>query len=133
MTEEDEAFFSKVVALGCGETVAMEEGLEELLGLAKLVDRYQVEAIQTNMEQAVLDRLTVENCGRIMATASGSRLVLLERASRALALRDFDQFAGSEGFVDVGEELLGSLLDYDVLISESEDQVLKEVVLWMKR
>ena len=63
MTEEDEAFFTKVVVLGCGETVDIGKGLEELFGIARLVDRYQVEAIQSDVEQAVLDRLTVENCG----------------------------------------------------------------------
>ena len=132
MTEEDEAYFSKVVALGCGETLSVDEGIDELLGLMRLADRYQVEAIQGDVEQAVLDRLTVENCGRILSMTSGSGLVRLERASRELALREFDQFAESKGFMDVSEEVLGSLLDDDELISEREERVLKGVVRWMK-
>ena len=91
--EEDEFLFWKVVALGCGETVSVGSGLDELIGLALMADRYQVEAIQGEVEEAVMDRLTVEGCGRILTTACESGLVRLERASRKLALREFDQFA----------------------------------------
>jgi hypothetical protein len=97
-----------------------------------MADRYQLEAIQGEVEEAVMDRLTVESCGRILTTACGSGLVRLERASRKLALREFDQFAECAGFMDVSEEVLGSLLDDDALVSESEEMVLKGVVRWMK-
>jgi WD40 repeat protein len=98
----------------------------------RMADRYQVEAILGDVEEAVMDRLTVESCGRILTTACGSGLVQLERASRKLALREFDQFAKCAGFMDVSEEVLGSLLDDDGLVSESEERVLKGVVRWMK-
>ncbi len=130
--EEDEVFFWKMVALGCGETVSVSSGLDELIGLALIADRYQVEAIQGDVEEAVMDRLTVEICGRILMTVCGSGLVQLERASRKLALREFDQFAECAGFMDVSEDVLGSLLDDDALVSESEERVLKGVVRWMK-
>ena len=87
MEEEDPSLFLKVVALGCGKAVAMDEGFEELVRLARMADKYQVSAILGDVEQAVLDRLTVENCGRILSMTSGSGLVRLERASRELALR----------------------------------------------
>jgi hypothetical protein len=74
----------------------------------------------------------MENCGRILLMTSGSGLVRLERASRKLALREFDQFVENDVFMDVGEEVLGLLLDDDALISESEERVLKGVVRWMK-
>ena len=128
MDEEDEPLFSKVVALGCGETVTLGEGLEELIGLVRIADRYQVEAIQSDVEEAVMDRLKIESCGSILTMACGSGLVRLERASRKLALREFDQFAECAGFMDVSEEVLGSLLDDDALVSESEERVLKGVV-----
>jgi hypothetical protein len=132
LEEEDEVLFWKVVELGCGEIVSVGSGLDELIGLALMADRYQVEAIQSDVEEAVMDRLTVESCGRILTTACGSGLVRLEMASRKLALRKFDQFADCAGFMDVSEEVLGSLLDDDALVSESEERVLKGVVRWMK-
>ncbi len=44
LEDEDESLFSRMVALGCGESVAFGR-LEELLGLVRIADRYQVEAI----------------------------------------------------------------------------------------
>jgi hypothetical protein len=49
-------------------------GLDELIGLALMADRYQVEANQDDLEEAVMNLLTVESCGRILTTASGSGL-----------------------------------------------------------
>ena len=45
--------------------------------------------------------------------------------------REFDPFAESAGFMEVSDEVLGSLLDDDGLVSESEERVLKGVVRWM--
>ena len=128
----DESHFSKVVALGCGESVTVGKGLEELIELVRIADRYQMEAIQGDLEEAVMDRLRVESCGCVLAMACGGGLVRLERASRKLALREFDEFAACAGFVHVSEEVLGSLLDDDALESESEERVLQGVVRWMK-
>ena len=132
LDERDESVFSKVLMLGCGESIPVERGLEDLIMLGRFADQYQIEAIQGDVEEAVMDRLTVESCGRILMMACGSGLVRVERASRKLALREFDQFAEGAGFMDVSEEVLESLLDDDELVSESEERVLKSVVRWMK-
>jgi hypothetical protein len=132
MEEDDVLLFSKLVDLGCGKSVKVVRGLDELIEMLRLADRYQVEAIQGEMEAAVIDRLTVENCVSILTATNGSGLVRLERASRKLALREFDHFAQCAGFMDVSEEVLESLLDDDALVSESEERVLKGVVRWMK-
>ena len=109
MGEEDASIFLQAVALGCGKTVVVAKGLEGLIEILEVADRSQVEAIQGEVEEAVMDRLTVEGCGRILMTACGSGLVRLERASRKLALREFDQFAECAGFMDVSEEDWGEL------------------------
>ena len=99
MEEEDRPLFLKVVALGCGESVSVGTGrdspLDELIGLARMADLYRMDGIQSHgdLEEVVMDRLRVESCGRILTMASGSGLVRLERASRKLALREFDEFA----------------------------------------
>ncbi len=106
MDDEDEKTFTRAVALGCGEVVQISEGLEELTALMKMVDRYQLEVIQGDLEEAILNRLTVENCGSILTMACGSGLQRLEAASRELALREFDRFAACEGFAGLSEEVL---------------------------
>jgi hypothetical protein len=132
MDEEDASLFMQVVALGCGNSVQVGRGLEGLMELVRMADQYQVEAIQGDLEEAVMDRLTVDTCEAILTMARGRGLVRLERASRDLATSEFDQFAECAGFMDVSEEVLGSLLDEDALVSESEERVLKGVVRWMK-
>jgi hypothetical protein len=41
---DDETLFWKVVALGCGESVTVGEGLDELIGSVRMADLYQMEA-----------------------------------------------------------------------------------------
>jgi hypothetical protein len=132
MDGEDELLFLKVVTLCCGEAVTVEKGLSELLGLARIADRYQVEAIQGDVEEAVIRRLATESCALILTTACGSGLARMERAGRAFALREFDRFAETAGFLATSAEALGSLLDDDGLVSESEERVLQAVVRWAR-
>ena len=124
--------FRKLVALGSGAAVTVEGGVEGLMGLGLMADRYQVEAVQGAVEEAVVRLLTVESCGGVLAQSSGSGLVRIERASRELALRSFDDFARTAGFMEVGEEVLGSLLEDDGLWTDGEDLVFESVVRWMK-
>jgi hypothetical protein len=108
MSEEDASVFLQVVALGCGKTVVVAKGLDSLEGLIEILgmaDRYQVKAILGDLEEAVMDRLTVQGCWLILTMVCGSGLVRLERASRKLALREFDQFAECVGFMGVSESL----------------------------
>jgi hypothetical protein len=128
---EEVALFPKMLDVAIGVAVTV-DGLRELIGMVRMADRYQMESIQGALEEAVLNKLTVESCGGILAMSSGSGLERLERASRELALRKFDLFAQSDEYMDLGEELLGSLLEDDNLCSEREERVLEVVVRWMK-
>jgi hypothetical protein len=130
---EDETVFSQLLELGCGNTVQVVGGLQALLELGKMADRFQVETVQNTVEHAILSRLTVESCASVMSLTCESGLERLQCASRALALREFDAFASSAGFVELGEELLGSLLEDDELRSDSEERVFETVVRWMTR
>ena len=132
LDESEARLFSKLVALGSGASVRMEGGLREAVGLGLMADRYQVEVVQDAVEDAVMRLVTVESCGRVLEWSSGSGLVRVERASREVALRSFDAFAATVGFMEVGEEVLGSLLDDDGLVTEREERVLEAVVRWMQ-
>jgi hypothetical protein len=99
--------FRQLVALGSGAAVRIEGGLEGAMGLGLMADRYQVEAVQGALEEEVVRLLTVESCGGVMAWSSGSGLVRVERASRELALRSFDEFPRTDGFMEVGRRRWG--------------------------
>jgi hypothetical protein len=129
---EDAGLFRRLLALGSGAAVTMEEGLEGVMALGLMADRYQVEVVQGTVEKAVLRLLRVESCGMVLGRSSGSGLVHLERASRELALREFDQFTWTTGFMELEEEVLGSLLEDGGLWTEKEERVFEGVVRWMK-
>ena len=130
---DEASAFWKVLALGCGAPVTVDGGLGELLSLGQMADRYQMEAVQRAVEDAVLgSHLSTETCGSVLAASFGSGLARLERAGRELALRDFDAFARTEGFMALGEGPLGALLDDDGLVSESEERVFEALVRWMR-
>ncbi len=44
---EDEPYFASALALGCGAAVALEGGMEALLALALMADKYQVSFTQS--------------------------------------------------------------------------------------
>jgi hypothetical protein len=59
--------FRKLVALGSGAAVTMKGGLGGVMGLGLMADRYQVEAVQGAVEEAVVRLVTVESCGEVLA------------------------------------------------------------------
>jgi hypothetical protein len=124
--------FRQLVALGSGASVTVEGGVGGVVALGLMADRYQVEAVQGAVEEAAVGLLTVESCGEVLARVSGSGLGRVEGASRELALQAFDQFTSTAGFMKVGEEVLGSLLEDDGLCTEAEERVFEGVVRWMK-
>ena len=110
--------FTKLVALGSGAAVWVEGGLGGVMALGLMADRYLGEAVPGAVEEAVVGLLTVERCRWVLAKSSGSGLERVMRASRELALREFDEFARTAGFMEVEEQVLGSLLDDDGLVAE---------------
>ncbi len=77
----------KVVELCCGVSVAV-DGVTEMLTLGHAADRYQVEAVQGTVEDALVnEHLTVQNCGAILAASVCSGLDKAAIKSRELALR----------------------------------------------
>ena len=130
---EEASAFKKLLALGSGASVTMAGGVEELVALGRMADKYQVEVVQGAVEDnLVSSHLTVESCGIILALSFGSGLERVVRASRELALREFDKFSKTAGFMTVSEEVLGSLLDDDGLMTEKEEVVYEALLRWMK-
>ena len=130
---EEASAFKRLLALGSGAAVTRDGGVEELVALGRMADRYQVEVVQSAVEDAVVSgHLTVGSCGGILMSSFGSGLERVARASRELALREFDEFSKTAGFMALGEEALGSLLDDDGLTTEKEERVYEGLVRWMK-
>ena len=66
---DDSYIFSKLVMLGCGTSVTMDGGVDEVVALGRMADLYQVEVAKCAVEDALLSLLTVESCVRILASS----------------------------------------------------------------
>ncbi len=60
---EEASAFKKLLVLGSGAAVTMDGGIDELVALGRMADRYQVEVVQNDVEDSVVSgHLTVESC-----------------------------------------------------------------------
>ena len=103
-----------------------------MMDLAKTADRYQISSVQETLEGKIMKTLNIETCGCILAEVAGSGLVDLERASRTFALRNFDDFAETSGFMALDVGTVESILGDDTLTTEREDNVLDALMRWMQ-
>jgi hypothetical protein len=127
--------FRKVVGLACcagGGHAITTTGLGEVVELALLADRYEVVAVRDVLEAAAVRCLTVHSCAPLLdARSSGASLAALSAAARAYALSNFEDLARTDGFMALGEEALGALLEADELQAASEERVFEALVAWM--
>ena len=56
----DESNFAVFLELACGTSVTWNRGLLELIDLGRMADRYQIEPVQSAVEDAVLECLRAE-------------------------------------------------------------------------
>ena len=128
---DDPCMFSHLLALSCGKSIRL-DGHGAMFALGRMSNQYQVESVQCAVEDTLVKLLEVENCGRFLEWSYRSGLLTVERASRALALREFDTFVETPAFMELGEDMLRSLLEADALRTEAEEGVFEGVVRWMK-
>ena len=131
--EVDQRDFEEVLNLWCckGAVQAME--LEAVARLASVAERFQIAEVGSALEEGLLRELKVDTCVDIFTMACcGAGLSRVEASARKFALEHFEDVAGTEGFMRMGEEALGSLLESDELLAESEERVLEWVVRWMQ-
>jgi hypothetical protein len=77
------------------------------MALGLIATRHQVETAAEAVEEAVVRLMKVESCDEVLERSSGSGLVRVARASRELALLEFEPFARTAGFMEVGEKHSG--------------------------
>ena len=131
LEESDAANFGKILDLfsGLGTEVA---GIHELMDLGRMADQYGMDDVLSTVEDEAMRHLTIATCGDLYMGSGMAGMVRLEKASRLLALNNFDDFSKTEGFMALCEENLGDLLEDDGLRSDSEENVFEAVVSWIR-
>ena len=131
LEDVNEGAFGKVLRLACSESVEVKD-VAEAVELAQLADRYQMGLVAEELTEAVRRHLTVETCADVLSWSERGGPCVVEAMSRKMALMKFGEVAGTEGFMRMSEETLGSLLEDDRLAAEREEEVFEAVVRWMK-
>jgi hypothetical protein len=99
---------------------------------AAVAERFQVDVVTKVLEDALLDQLSVKNCAELCMGSRESGLRRVEVVAERLALARFEEVAGTEGFLRLGAEELGILLDADELEADCEERVFECVLRWIK-
>jgi hypothetical protein len=128
----DERDFRAVLDLWCGKADCECKGLEDVLQLASIADRFEITDVSLALEAVILRHLTVQNCCELLTWSSRNGLRMLQSAARCLALERFAELAGTVGFAQIDEDVLESLLCDDELVMTGEEAVFEAVVEWFK-
>jgi hypothetical protein len=122
--------FGKVLDLWCGRVNELE--LSEVRQLASLADRFQISEVLSVLEEAMVVHLRVGFCAEVLSWSGGAGFHELEEKAQSLAAERFEEVAQTNGFMEIGEEALGCLLDNDGLAAKNEEAVWKALVRWMR-
>jgi hypothetical protein len=102
------------------------------MAMASVADRLEMTEVRATIEKAIVGQLSVDVCGEVLMGSARLGLVQVEAGARVLALERFEEVAGTEGFMQMDEEAVGSLLDDNELCVSKEEAVLEAVVRWMQ-
>ena len=128
------AAFSKLLSLACGAPSTPVSGLQELVDLAFLADRFALDPVRAALEAEAARRLTLDaTAGLIEAlSATSSGLAALPRAAADLACSRFEALAATDGFLSLGEGALLALLDSDCLAAAAEERIFEALARWLR-
>ena len=131
LESSDQLYFEKILDLLCGMKVEVAD-LSQLLALGRMADLYGMEEILAVVEEVAIRMLDHSNCAQMLMESGISGLMRVERCCRTLALNNFDEFAKTEGFLDLCETYLEDLLEDDNLKCDSEETIFEALVSWMR-
>ena len=106
--------------------------LAELPLVASVADRFQMTEVTTVLEEAALDKLSLDMLGDVLTWSGRCGMQQLEADALAMASKRFEEFAQTTGFLRMGEEALTTVLEQDCLAASNEKAVWEAVLVWMK-
>jgi hypothetical protein len=103
-----------------------------LLLLSSVADRFQMTELTSMLEEAAMERLSLDMIGDVLAWSGKCGMLQLEAQALEMAAYRFQEFAQTEGFAQMGEEALTIVLGDDRLTARNEEAVWEAVVGWMR-
>ena len=132
LEDVDRSAFEQVINLACGVDGMAAYNFSRIMLLASVADRFQVGAVENELEEVILRNLSVGICAEVMMTSGVGGSTPVEKAAHRMALNRFEEVAATEAFLRIGEDVLCSLLDDDNLLANSEEQIFECSLRWMK-
>ena len=123
LLDVDGATFGKALDIWCGKETCAEMELDDIRALASVADRFQMTEVVSALDEIVMLHLSISMCAEVLSWSNGCGLIQSETATRRLATERFEELAKTEGFMQMGEEALGRLLDDDDLAARNEEAV----------
>ena len=127
---DDEAAFDALLDLGCGVAVDVAGGLEGLVEIGRVADKYGLDELLAVMEEEALEMLTLDTCAELLSASAKAGLRNVEERSKMMALDDFGAFVRTDGYLHLAEEALETLLADDGLCAGRQEAVLEAVTRW---
>ena len=132
LNDVEQTAFQQVIDLSCGKDGLEVKDITDIMLLESIADRFQMTEVEAELEDAILRNLSVNVCADMLLASARRGLQRVEAAAYKMALERFEQFAATEGFIRIGEDVLGNLLDKDELNASCEEQVFECLLRWMK-
>jgi F-box/WD-40 domain protein 7 len=131
LADVDGRIFLKTLDLLFGRKDDEEMELSEVQQLASVADRFQITEVFSMLEEALKRQLTLDMCGDVLVWSGECGMLRLEEEALKMAAERFEAFAQTAGFMRMGDEALGNVLDDDRLVARNEEAVWEAVVGWM--
>ncbi len=128
----DKNVFTDALDVWCGGKGCQEVALAELLLLSSVADWFQMTELTSMLEEAAMERLSLDMIGDVLAWSGQFGMLQLEAQALEMVAYRFQEFAQTEGFAQMGEEALTIVLGDDRLTARNEEAVWEAVVGWMR-
>ncbi len=140
LDEVDRTDFEMLVDLAMGRIgLAANTEILQVVRLASLADRFQMEEVGAFLEEAAIRRLRISACSDVLVAIVGTEpgpicsagLPRLRAAALALAAQRFEEVASTEGFIRLREDEVDALLQ-DQTMKAGRAEVMQAIVPWMR-
>ena len=128
----DKKAFEEVLDLWCGKENSTEKELREVMAMASLADRLQMEDVVAALEDSILAELGTGVCAEVLVSSQLHGLRRVEEAAWGMAVGRFKEVSKTAGFTHLDEETVGRLLEEDGLGVWKEEAVFEGLVRWIK-
>jgi len=105
--------------------------LNEIVKLGQVADHFDIEQLRDCALRMAIESISAETCALLLQSSSRYGLSTLEDHARTFFCRNFSEVAKSEGFLELDEDVLATVISSDELFSPNEETVYEHLKRWI--